>query len=222
MSRDEPLHRLWVGGLPSDARDSDVIAMFEPFGSVSDVKIRTSNKDIYCFLSLAGDGADAIKALDQAKILGKTVKVANANAEKSERRRSPERRQRSRSRSRRRQRSPSEESRGRQSIIRVPKGNIRLRIESLPVDMSWQELKNLGQDYASSTSAVTFSRTWKERGEGVGTLEFSDKREADKVRAALDGKRIEGCERRLTVEFERERSLIRQRSPLDIPRRRRY
>ena len=92
---------------------------------------------------------------------------------------------------------------------------MKLRIENLPPDMSWQELKNLGQDYAST---VTFARTWKDRGVGLGVLEFEDRREAEKVISALNDKRIEGCDRRLIVEFEKRRSPSPQ---ADIPRRRR-
>ena len=233
--------RLWIGGLPQEAKEADVIAMFQAFGTAADVKIRTSSKDIYCFLNIPSENAaEAIKALDQQKLLGKVVKVANAKAENSSRaeprRRTspPTSRRRSRSRSARRSRSPRDSRRSRRErspsdassrrrsprLGKVPQGKYRLRIENLPPDMSWQELKNLGQDYASSSAAVTFSRTWKERGVGLGTLEFQDKREADKVKSALDGKRIEGCERRLAVDVERERSMERS-PPRDTIRRRR-
>lgn len=219
--------RIWIGGLTSDTKEDDVTSLFKSFGTVSDVKIRTSAKDIYCFLNLSGDAEGAIKSLDQSKLLGKTIKVANAKAEggRSERRRSP-RRSRSTSRRRQRSRSPRERrarsrtprrdrsrSAGRSS---VPQGRVKLRIENLPPDMSWQELKTLGQDYASSSAAVTFSRTWKERGVGMGVLEFQEKREADKVKASLNDKRIEGCDRRLVVEWQET-----SRADDEIPRRRR-
>ena len=219
--------RIWVGGLTSETKEDDVLSIFKSFGTISDVKIRTSAKDIYCFLNLTGDAEGAIKALDQSKLLGKTIKVANAKAEngRSDRRRSPPRRSRSTSRRRYRTRSRSPRRRSRtprrdrsRSAGRstVPQGRVKLRIENLPPDMSWQELKTLGQDYASSTAAVTFSRTWKERGIGMGVLEFTEKREAEKVKASLNEKRIEGCDRRLVVEWQET-----AKADDEIPRRRR-
>lgn len=67
----------------------------------------------------------------------------------------------------------------------------------MPNDMSWMELKELGQDYGSS---VTFSRTFQTR-DGVycGVLEYGNQEDMEKAIRELDGRRIVGGEGRLRV-----------------------
>ncbi|KAF4675747.1 hypothetical protein FOL47_007338 [Perkinsus chesapeaki] len=77
-----------------------------------------------------------------------------------------------------------------------PRGAVQLRLENLPEDMSWQELKQLGKDYGSS---CTFARTFREGRVCCGMIEYTDPAQVDEVVKALDGKRIQGCNERLHV-----------------------
>ncbi len=112
------------------------------------------------------------------------------------------------------------------SRSRSPKSarEYRVTIEHLPSDMSWQELKRLGADYGKS---IAFARTSKDReGQVSGLLAFSERKDAENLVASLDGKKMEGCDRRLRAELEIPREPTRKVSPspadLRRPNSRRY
>lgn len=60
--------------------------------------------------------------------------------------------------------------------------------------MSWQELKELGQDYGSS---LTFARTYFNGGNNVGMLEFSEEDDANMVVKELNNRKVQGSKGKL-------------------------
>ena len=88
-------------------------------------------------------------------------------------------------------------------------GVVKIRVENIPEDMEWRELKSVASDFA----AVTFAKTWRDdsgRG-GAGLLEVADLGSAERVVQGLDGKRMEGCRERLRLVIERARDTIARR-----------
>jgi len=118
-----------------------------------------------------------------------------------ERRRSPPRDERDRydrrsppRDARRHDRSPRRDEGRRQ-------GSYRVVLENLPVDMTWQKLKELGQDLVRRGNC-TFART---RRDATGVLEFTTEDDMHTVIRELDGARLHGADKRLVVFEERGR-----------------
>ena len=220
--------RIWVGHISKDASERDLKEKFSEYGSIREIKFVTSGRfDNYAFIQYdSKECADqAMDQGDRAEICGKGVRVGPANPP-SDSKNDERRRNRSpptQNGDRRRNRSPSPRSpspaRGRISFYEKParrasrsrsrempttssrSGKYKLKIVNLPADMTWQELKRLGGDYGKS---VAFARTWRENDGVAGVLEFTESRDCDKVLDALDGKKMEGCERRLRVDREKD------------------
>lgn len=76
-----------------------------------------------------------------------------------------------------------------------------MKIERLPEDMGWQELKGLGSKFAK-TGQCTFSRTNRDR---TGVLEFTDREDMEKAISELDGRRFSGSDERVKAYEERGR-----------------
>jgi RNA recognition motif-containing protein len=79
------------------------------------------------------------------------------------------------------------------------KREIRVQIKNLPADMTWQELKRLAEDFGRG---IQYVKTWTDRGSVTGIVSVDDKRDAEAIIDALDGKRMEGCDERLKVAYE--------------------
>lgn len=77
----------------------------------------------------------------------------------------------------------------------MPQGHYKIKIENLPDDMTWVELKEIGREFGGSS--LTFARTFWVRNSNQGIVEFSDRRDSEKLRRELDGRRIQGCSERL-------------------------
>jgi RNA recognition motif-containing protein len=196
--------RVWVGRIDDNANKEDVRKALSEFGEVVDVKFfRKSRNDSFAFVQFRKVySADrAMKDGDGLKIQGRAVKIGHANpSSQDEGSRTPPRssfysnEEKGGGASRRRQsRSRSREDR------KEPTGGFRVRIENLPLDMTWQELERLGSDYGKS---VDYVRTYKEKTMVVGLIEFTDKRDAQKLVSGLDGKKMEGSELRLRAKHE--------------------
>lgn len=65
-------------------------------------------------------------------------------------------------------------------------GKFRVKIEKLPEDMGWQELKALGTGFAKS-GTCTFSRTMRDQ---TGILEFTTPEDMNRAIDELDGRRF--------------------------------
>jgi len=95
---------------------------------------------------------------------------------------------------RRRSRSRSDREGPVRMAGKVPVGRHKITIENLPGDMTWSELKDLGRDYGAS---LTFSRTYRHRGQYYGMLEYADAAEADHAIRELDNRRVQGAKEKL-------------------------
>lgn len=208
--------RVWVGRIDDNANKEDVRKALSEFGEVVDVKyFRKSRNDSFAFVQFKKvHCADrAMKDGDGLKIQGRAVKIGPANPSNqddnnskttpskreeahpprssfysNDEREVSTRRRQSRSRSRSRSRDRKEES-----------STGKVRIENLPIDMTWQELERLALDYGKS---VDYVRTYKEKAMVVGLVEFTEKRDAQKFVSSLDGKKMEGSELRLRAKLE--------------------
>jgi hypothetical protein len=65
--------------------------------------------------------------------------------------------------------------------------------------MTWQELRRLVEDFGGKAA---HTKTFRQGNFVTGLVSFGEKREADSVIDALDGKRIEGGDERLKVNYE--------------------
>eukprot|EP00933_Yihiella_yeosuensis_P033436 TRINITY_DN27141_c0_g1_i1.p1 TRINITY_DN27141_c0_g1~~TRINITY_DN27141_c0_g1_i1.p1 ORF type:complete len:405 (+),score=54.08 TRINITY_DN27141_c0_g1_i1:72-1286(+) len=75
-------------------------------------------------------------------------------------------------------------------------GRHRVTVENLPDDMTWDELKELAEDFGPS---VTFARTFKVKDSFCGELGFEELRDAEAVVRELDNRRVEGSSMRLAA-----------------------
>jgi len=210
--------RVWVGHIPDGIRPVDLRDKFEKFGALSDIKfVRRGRDEHYAFLQFGSvdEAKEAISQMDNSDVFGGKIEVRPANpTQKSE-----EERDRARNRNvdrrgddrrdnrddRRRSPSPARNRRRSNSPRRDRESNsgkYRVEVSNLPQDMTWQELKRLASDYGKS---VCFTRTQRDHRENTvhGIVEFSDKRDAENLISSLDGKRMEGGDKRLTLKFEK-------------------
>eukprot|EP00450_Noctiluca_scintillans_P012411 CAMPEP_0194483598 /NCGR_PEP_ID=MMETSP0253-20130528/5139_1 /TAXON_ID=2966 /ORGANISM="Noctiluca scintillans" /LENGTH=386 /DNA_ID=CAMNT_0039323271 /DNA_START=63 /DNA_END=1223 /DNA_ORIENTATION=- len=94
-------------------------------------------------------------------------------------------------------RSPTPRSRSpRAEISRKPVGRYTVRIEGLPDDMSWLELKDLGRQYGQSLS---FARTYRDGRLSCGTLEYSNRDDAERSVRELHQRRIQDFDGRISA-----------------------
>ena len=74
------MKKLFVGNLPSSANESNVVELFEPFGTVRTIKLATDIFSGHCkgfgFIEMEGHEARAaIAGLNGKEFEGKTLKV---------------------------------------------------------------------------------------------------------------------------------------------------
>lgn len=235
--------RVWVGHIPDGIRPADLRDKFEKFGELSDIKfVRRGRDEHYAFLQFnsVDEAKEAISQMNDSDVFGGRIEVKPANpTQKSE-----EERERARNRNmdrhnrddyrrdrddRRDDRRRSPSPRGRRRSASPPResntGKYRVEVSNLPDDMTWQELKRLASDYGKS---VCFTRTQRDHRQNIvnGIVEYSDKRDAENLISSLDGKRMEGGDKRLSLRFEKNDDVIarpgnrRRRSGSRSPRRR--
>ncbi len=235
--------RVWVGHIPDGIRPVDLRDKFEKFGKLSDIKfVRRGRDEHYAFLQFENvdEAKEAISQMDNSDVFGGKIEVRPANpTQKSEeerekaRNRNMDRRNDDSRRNYRddRRRSPSPRERRRSPSPRRDResnsGKYRVEVSNLPQDMTWQELKRLASDYGKS---VCFTRTQRDHRENTvhGIVEFTEKRDAENLISSLDGKRMEGGDKRLALKFEKDNDDViarpghrRRRSDSRSPPRRR-
>jgi len=183
--------RVWVGGLPDGIEEDEIVSEYEKFGKISRVRVCSQRSPPFAFVHFQKleSAEEAVQTTNQQPLFGMPfVKVAlkgEAPVKERARSRSP---------------PPNKESdRWNPSEVQ---GKFRVRIENLPDDMQWQELKELGSGYAKE-GQCTFSRTNRDR---TGVLEFTS--EADMLRAIrdLNGKFLSGSSTAVVAHPEGERS----------------
>ncbi|CAK0897632.1 unnamed protein product, partial [Prorocentrum cordatum] len=82
----------------------------------------------------------------------------------------------------------------------VPQGRYKIRVENLPDDMTWIELKEISREFGGNS--LTFTRTFRARDVNTGIVEFSDRRDSDRLMRELDGRRMQGSDARLAARPE--------------------
>lgn len=84
--------RIYVGNLPFTATEDEVRDLFEPFGTVDSVHLvsdrETGRPRGFGFVEMTDGGDEAIQALDQSSMGGRTLKIneARPREQRSERR----------------------------------------------------------------------------------------------------------------------------------------
>lgn len=233
--------RVFVGQIPEGVTESEIREVFEKFGELVGVDYMTKgNKPSYAFVQFRRkeDVEEVLGTKERIQLGSHDVKVGRANpSTKNENRNrkewrndssawrsdSPPARNRDASASPPRRSSFYEPAvrneRHRRSRSRSPKAaerEFRVNVENLPGDMTWQELKRLGADYGKS---ITFARTSRGRdGDMIGLVAFTERRDAEKFVESLDGKKMEGADRRLRVDMEIPRDTRTRRVSPEIRR----
>lgn len=74
---DPKARTIWVGGLPKDIEEPELLKVFSKCGRVNETKIRHSQIDTFCFVEFADDrGYDkALSTMDQSPAFGSPIKV---------------------------------------------------------------------------------------------------------------------------------------------------
>merc|ERR1712223_1295987 len=168
--------RVYIGGIPTDARDRDLEKFFKGYGRINEVVIKNG----YGFVEFDDyrDADDAVSDLDGKDMQGGRVRVELA--------RDP--------RDRRRERGGGGFGRGgrdgRRGNPPGPKTNYRLVVENISSRTSWQDLK----DYFRTAGEITYTNAHSPRS-GEGIVEFATKRGLEYAlkyqdELELDGRRL--------------------------------
>ncbi|KAH8117072.1 RNA-binding domain-containing protein [Phellopilus nigrolimitatus] len=157
--------RLYLGKLPSDTRTEDVSKMFDAFGRVVDVRVMTG----FGFVEYESsrDAEDAVRDLNGRSFLGANIVVEFAK-----------------------------ENRGRRGDYDAPErgfpprrrpAGIRITVDNISRDTSWQDLKDFGRE-AGSVSFADIDRDVP----GRGILEYLSREDAERAVKQLDSKELRG------------------------------
>mmetsp|Transcript_152585 Transcript_152585/g.489312 ORF Transcript_152585/g.489312 Transcript_152585/m.489312 type:complete len:426 (+) Transcript_152585:70-1347(+) len=77
MAQPAVRYRVWVGGLPPDIQKEDLYEKFSKYGAITDVVLRTSERDTYAFVTYPErtEAEEAIARMDRSCAWGAPVKV---------------------------------------------------------------------------------------------------------------------------------------------------
>merc|ERR1719499_2665764 len=69
-------YRIWVGRIGSNTNESQLRNLFEEYGDISDVKIRSNDKDTFAFIQFTSQRAAlrAITGMNNTRFRGNTIK----------------------------------------------------------------------------------------------------------------------------------------------------
>ena len=170
--------RVYVGNIPSDARDRDLEKFFKGYGRINDVVVKNG----YGFVEFADykDADDAVADLDGKDMDGGRVRVELAREDPKARggRRGS------------RDRPSFGRDGGRRGNPPGPRTNYRLIVENISSRTSWQDLK----DYFRTAGEITYTNVNSPRS-GEGIVEFASRRGLEyaikyRDELELDGKRL--------------------------------
>ncbi|KAL5532877.1 hypothetical protein ACEPAF_4651 [Sanghuangporus sanghuang] len=167
--------RLYLGKIPSDTRTEDVEKYFDGFGHLVDVRVMSG----FGFVEFEStrDADDALRALQGKPFLGKDIIIEFAKENRGNRR-------------------PDYEERS-FAPRRRPAG-IRVLVDNVGKETSWQDLKDFGRE-AGSVSFADIDRYVP----GRGILEYLTRDDADRAVEKLDGHDLRGQPVRVTLDEER-------------------
>ncbi|THH06717.1 hypothetical protein EW145_g3895 [Phellinidium pouzarii] len=158
--------RLYLGKLPPDTRTEDVQQLFDGFGRTVDIRVMTG----FGFVEFESsrDAEDAVRDLNGKLFMGSNVVVEFAKENKSRRGGDYE---------------PSERS----FAPRKRPAGIRVTVDNISRDTSWQDLKDFGRE-AGNVSFADIDRDVP----GRGILEYLSRDDADHAVKTLDNKELRG------------------------------
>ena len=169
--------RVYIGNIPSDARERDLEKFFKGYGRINDLVIKNG----YGFVEFSDyrDADDAVADLDGKDMEGGRVRVELARED-------PKRGGRRGSRDR----GGFTRDGGRRGNPPGPRTNYRLIVENMSSRTSWQDLK----DYFRTAGEITYTNVNSPRS-GEGIVEFSNRRGLEyaikyRDELELDGKRL--------------------------------
>ena len=160
-----PLRRVYVGGLPKDARRSDVEAEFSRFGRVDSANVFADARSPFGFVEFADprDADAAIRAMDGRDFMGVRIKVELSRGRVREAPAAPV--------------GPGNSA----STGTFKKSDFRVLITGLGPDAGWKDLKDFGR----GVGRVHYTAAKTVGTERVGVIEFVDQESMDKALATL-------------------------------------
>ncbi|KAF8910749.1 hypothetical protein CPB85DRAFT_1376056 [Mucidula mucida] len=155
--------RLYLGKLPHDTRSDDVTKVFDGYGRIIDCRVMTG----FGFIEYenAKDAEDALRDFANKPFMGANIVVEFAKESRP-------------------RRDPYDDRRAPRA--RRPQG-IRILIQNLHRDVSWQDLKDFGREAGN----VSFSDIDRDV-PGQGVLEYLTRDDADRAVKELDGREVRG------------------------------
>eukprot|EP01101_Sappina_pedata_P005754 TRINITY_DN2710_c0_g1_i2.p1 TRINITY_DN2710_c0_g1~~TRINITY_DN2710_c0_g1_i2.p1 ORF type:complete len:341 (+),score=95.47 TRINITY_DN2710_c0_g1_i2:23-1024(+) len=197
-------NRVYIGRLANRTRERDIDDTFSRYGRINSVDLKIG----FAFVEFddSRDAEDAIRSMDGRDFDGSRIIVEYSKPEDRRRRGRSSSRSRSRSRSRDRY---SRKSSRRSTRAPPRRSDYRIRIENLPRDASWQDLK----DHFRKAGDTVFADVFREA-PGCNTREgIIEYKSSDDMRRAvkeLNGSNFKG--NTLTVKEDKKRSSSRSRS----------
>jgi len=170
--------RLYLGKLPPNTRSEDVKGMFEKYGTITDVRVMTDKGFGFVEYESSRDAEDAVAELNGKSMDGSPMVVEFAKESKSRR--------------------TDYDAPDRSYAPRRRPAGIRVTVEGLTRDTSWQDLKDFGRE-AGNVSFADIDR----EAEGRGVLEYLTREDAEHAVKYLNNREIRG--RAVTVEFAEDR-----------------
>ncbi|KAJ7572052.1 hypothetical protein C8J56DRAFT_967927 [Mycena floridula] len=161
--------RLYLGRLPADTRPEDVSTFFEGYGRIIDCRVMTG----FGFVEFehAKDAEDAVTNFNGKPFLGANSILVEF-AKESRPRREPHG-------------GGDDRGHGGPRSRRPP--GIRILVQGVSRDTSWQDLKDFGRECGS----VTFADIDRDVA-GQGILEYTSREDADRAIKELDGRDLRG------------------------------
>jgi len=169
--------RLYLGRLPPDARSEDVNKFFDGFGRIVDCRVMTG----FGFIEFENskDAEDVVTTFNGKAFMGTNIVVEFAKESRP-------------------QRDNYDGDRGHgPPRSRRPPG-IRLVVQGISRDTSWQDLKDFGRE-AGSVSFADIDRDFP----GNGILEYLSRDDAERAVKDLDGKDLRGRPVRVALDDSR-------------------
>ncbi|KAK7467507.1 hypothetical protein VKT23_004561 [Stygiomarasmius scandens] len=169
--------RLYLGRLPSDARQDDVEKLFEGYGRVVECTVKTGKGFGFVEFENSKDAEDAVQNFNGKNFMGTSIVVEFAKESRTRR--------------------DHYEDRGVSARARRPPG-IRVLVSGVSRDTSWQDLKDFGR----TTGSVSFADIDRDV-PGQGILEYLSRDDADRACKELDNTELRGRPVRVTLDDTR-------------------
>ncbi|EJD02199.1 RNA-binding domain-containing protein [Fomitiporia mediterranea MF3/22] len=166
--------RLYLGKLPPDTRTDEVTKYFDGFGPLVDVRVMTG----FGFVEFESsrDAEDALRDIRGKPFLGSNIVVEFAKENRGRR----------------------NDYEDRSFAPRRRPAGIRISVDNISKDTSWQDLKDFGRE-AGSVSFADIDREVP----GRGILEYASRDDAEQAVKELDGKELRGQPVHVTMDEDR-------------------